>query len=226
MSEPSPFNSVPPLVVAIVVGAALIEATFALGQAGLVGGPRAVGWRLDALTDYAFAPNVLDWMLTRGDYAWDLTRRFVTYPFIHDSTLGALVGLAFLLALGKFVGEVFAPLNTAILLFVTTVTGALVFGLFAPPSEPLYGLFPPVFGLIGAYTYLLWRHLAATGGQQAQAFRLIGVLLAIQLIFAALFGTSSAWIAEVAAFVTGFAASILLAPGGWAAFRMWMRQRR
>ena len=218
-----PFNAIPPLVLLLAVVAGGVELVLSAGGSGFVGGPSAVGWRIDAISDYAVSPLVLDQVLIRGD--WSLAYRFLTYPFVHGSFTQALFGVALLLALGKFVGEVVSWLSLALLLVLTTVAGALVFCLIFDGPMALIGLFTPVYGLIGAFTYLLWLRLGQMGENRLNAFRLIGVLMIFQLAFALLFGASPVWVSEVAGFVTGFAASVLLAPGGWTAFLNRMRAR-
>lgn len=52
-------NPLPPVVVALVLFIMGVELAFTLGARGLVGGPTAVGWRLDALQSYAFSPRHL-----------------------------------------------------------------------------------------------------------------------------------------------------------------------
>jgi rhomboid protease GluP len=48
-----------------------------------MGGPGAVGWRLDALRDYAFFGPVLEAMIETGRWPLPEVARFVTYPFVH-----------------------------------------------------------------------------------------------------------------------------------------------
>ncbi|RYH04592.1 rhomboid family intramembrane serine protease [Salipiger sp. IMCC34102] len=218
-------NALPPVVTALCLIAVAVELVLSAGQAGLVGGPTAIGWRLSAIQDYAISPAVVDYVLGRGDLAPDLLKRFVTYPFVSASFTQALFGAALLLALGKFVGEVFHPLATGAVFVGSGIFGALAFGLVAQGSQPLIGLFPPVYGLIGAFTYILWGRLGASGQNQLAAFRLIGFLLALQLVFGVLFGGGLTWVAELAAFSFGFALSIVVAPGGWRALLGRLRQR-
>ena len=59
-----------------------------------------------------------------------------------------------------------------------------------------------------------------------RAFSLVGLLLAFQLVFGLLFGSAGyAWVAEIAGFVTGFALSFLLVPGGLRDVRERIRHR-
>ncbi|MEJ6397803.1 rhomboid family intramembrane serine protease [Yoonia sp. 208BN28-4] len=220
-----PVNPIPPAIILLTLAIVLVEGALSLAEAGVVGGPRGLGWRLAALQDYGFSPAVLDWMITRSDYTLDLLRRFVTYPFVHGSFTQALFAGALLLALGKFVGDVFRTPATLVLFFGSTIGGALVFGLIASGTSPLFSAFTPIYGLIGAYTYVVWLSLGQSGQNQLKAFQLIGFLLGIQLVFGLIFGAGQMWIAELSGFVIGFGLSVLLAPGGWSALLAKLRQR-
>lgn len=222
MSNPEPQNAVnplPPVIVALFVLILGIELAFALGTRGLIGGPEAVGWRLAALQKYAFSSDIFDWMLTNGVWPAEHVIRPVTYLFVHGSFTHAVFAGVMLLALGKMVGEVFAPLATLAVFVVSGIAGALVYGLILSGPAPLFGAFPGVYGLIGAFTFLMWVRLGLVGESQIRAFRMIGFLIAIQLLFAVLFGGSKDWIADIAAFVAGFLMSFLMVPGGWARIR-------
>ena len=58
----SPFNALPPVVVALVIVILGIEIVFSLGARGLIGGPEAVGWRLSAQLEYGFEAKYFWWM--------------------------------------------------------------------------------------------------------------------------------------------------------------------
>lgn len=219
----APVNPIPAVVLVLAVVVMAIELAFSAGASGLIGGPGAVGWRQNVIRDYWFTTGVWEGVATQADFRFDLLKRFVTYPFFNVDFLSALFGSALLLALGKFVGDVFGNVATLLVFFVATVFGAAAFGIFIGEQRPLYGTFTPVYGLIGAYTYVIFTRLGAVGGNQLQAFRLIGILLAIQLVFGLLFGDNKLWVAELGGFVAGFLVSIIAAPGGWSAFVRRMR---
>ncbi len=225
MNQESPVNPIPPVIMALCLIAVAVELYATAMSTSVFGGQRGGAWRLSVVENYAFSPAVLDAVLSRGDYDFAILRRFVTYPFVHASFTQALFGSALLLALGKFVGDIFNPLATLAVFVTTSVSGAIVFGLVAGGTAPLLGLFPPVYGLIGAFTYVIWLRLGQTGQNQLAAFRLIGFLLALQLVFGLIFGSNLTWVAELSAFLVGFAISTVLAPGGWAALVHRMRQR-
>ncbi len=227
MSSPeSPFNTIPPVALALVLVIAVIELAFQLRLMGFVGGQGVDDWRQMARDDWAFAPAVIDVMWERGLYTVDLLKRFVTYAFIHGSFTHALWATVLLLAMGKFVGEAYRPLPFLMIFFGSIVAGAVVYGLLASRNFPLIGAYPGIYGLIGAYTYLMWLTLGRMGENQYRAFTLIGMLMGLMLVYAMLFGSTPWWIAELAGFVTGLFLAPLVAPGGWRAFLSRLRQRR
>ncbi|WP_282026020.1 rhomboid family intramembrane serine protease [Limimaricola cinnabarinus] len=218
-----PFGTLPPLIVVLALVMAGVEAALSLGATGLVGGPQAIGWRIGAIEGFGFSPAVFDRLALRWD--WGLASRLLSYPFVHMSLTHALFAVALLLALGKFVGEVLHPLALGLLLLATTLAGALAFGMFVSTNYPLIGAYPAVYGLIGAFTYLMWLQLGRNGANRLAAFRLIGVLLGLQLVFGLMFGADPAWVADAAGFIAGIALSPLLAPGGARGFLARMRTR-
>lgn len=211
-----PVNPLPPVVVALVLFIMGIELAFMAGSRGLVGGPSAVGWRLDALQHYSFSPDVFHWMVQNGRWPAEHLIRFVTYPFVSGTFTQAIFVCVFVLAMGKMVAEVFGSVPMLLIFVLSGVGGALVYALLLNPGYPLVGGFPPVYGLIGAFTWLLWHKLSLVGENQARAFQLIAVLMGIQLLFGLLFGGAPDWVADLGGFATGFGLSFFLAPGGWA----------
>ena len=223
-NEPA-VNPIPPVVIVLCLIVVLVELVLSAAAAGMIGGPQGLGWRINAMQDYAFFPAVLDRVISVGDYSMNVMKRFVTYGFVHASFTQALFAAALLLALGKFVGDVFSAGAVLLVVFGSMIFGAVVFGLIAEGNTPLLGIYPAVYGLIGAYTYLIWLRLGASGQSQLKAFRLIGFLLGLQLVFGLLFGTSPVWIAEISGFVFGFSVSTIAAPGGWTALVTKLRER-
>ncbi|QFS81887.1 Rhomboid family protein [Roseivivax sp. THAF40] len=220
----SPFNAIPPVTSALVIVMFAVEAILSLGARGLMGGPGAVGWRIQAVEQYAFSGDILAWMVETRVFPPEHMMRFLTYPFVHGNFTSALFACVMLLALGKIVAEALGPVRMLAVFVTSAIAGAVVFGLFAG-RVPLVGAFPPIYGLIGAFTYLLWLRLGQMGEAQIRAFSLIGVLLGLQLVFGLLFGGGPYWIAEIAGFVAGFALSIVLVPGGFTRLMERLRER-
>lgn len=219
MNDPQnapPVNPLPLVVMLLCLALVVPEIVFLLGAQGWIGGPEAIGWRLSAVQQYAFSGDIFDWMMTNGRWVPEHLVRFVTYAFVHGSFTATLFSAVLMLALGKLVGEAMGQVAVLVLYFGGSIFGALIYALFLNDPAWLIGGFPAVYGLIGGYTFLMWQRLADTGGPQFRAFSLIGILLGLQLVFGALFGPTTEWVADLAGFVFGFCASVLLVPGGLA----------
>lgn len=223
--DASPFNALPPVVLFLAAGLALIEVAFQLGARGLAGGPAAVGWRIEAINALAFSPRLWDRMVEIGAFPPRELLRFVTYGLVHYDFVHMLFVAVFLLALGKLVAETFSALAVAVVLGVSSAFGALVYAALLDDPMALVGGFPAVYGLIGCYSFILWVGLGRIGQNRLRAFTLIGVLMGLQLIFGLLFGGSNEWLAELSGFAAGFALSPVLAPGGFRRLVARLRQR-
>lgn len=221
----SPLNAIPPAVAAIALLMGAAELVLALADAALVGGASGIGWRVSAIERYGVFDAVLEAMWRERLAPPEHLLRLVAYPFVHLGFLHAAFGVAMVLALGKMVGEVFAPYATAAVFFGSAVAGALLWAVLVDDPRPLVGAFPGVYGLIGAYSFLAWTKLARAGGNRLEAFRLIGVLMGIQLLFGMLLGAGLDWVADLGGFLVGFGLSFLVSPGGWRALMERLRAR-
>ncbi len=225
----SPLNPVPVVVWVLLMPILATEAVFALGQLGFVGGGDSL--RIVAIERTAFVPEYMIRLWQVLDIAPLQVLRILTYPFVHFSFTHALFVGVFLLALGNMVAGVFRPVAVIVLFLGSAIGGALVYTLVAAllPGvrfPPLVGGYPAVYGLVGAFNFILWTRLSMVNANRLQAFTLIGMLLLFQLVFGVLFGGSGKdWIAEIAGFGTGFLLSFLLVPGGWDRLRRQLRQR-
>ena len=219
------FNALPPAVVALALAIFAVELLLTLGARGYVGGPGAIGWRLQAIQEFGFFSPVLAWLIETGNWSAEHLKRFVTYPFVHLGFTHAAFVIVFLLALGKLVGEVFGNIAVIVLFFACGIFGAVIYAGLVGDDRPLVGGFPSVYGLIGAYTFILWVRLKATGENEFQAFSLIGFLLALQLFFGIFFNVGMDWVAEVAGFIFGFVLTPALVPGAFGRLLDRLRQR-
>ncbi|UYV36180.1 rhomboid family intramembrane serine protease [Rhodobacteraceae bacterium D3-12] len=218
-------NPVSPVVVVFFLVMLGIELAFTLGAQGVVGGPEAIGWRLGAVQDYGFSGGIFDQMRARNLWPSEHLLRFVSFLFVHASLTHMIVAGVMLLALGKFVGEVFAGWAVALVFLGSGMGGAAIWGLLLNEPGYLYGAFPGVYGLIGAFSYVLWLRLGESGENQWRAFVLIGFLMGIQLLFGILFGARSDWLADLGGFVCGFLLSFVVSPGGWSRVLQRLRNR-
>jgi len=221
----SPFNAIPPLVVALAVVIAGLEVMFQLAAAGMLGGSGGVGWRIAAITDYAVLDSVAEWMRANRYFPPEHLVRFIAYPLIHGGFVHAAFVVVFLLAMGKLVAETFSSLAFLAIFWLSAIVGGVAFVLILDSPVPLIGGYPGVYGLIGAFSYIQWVGLRGTGDNQFRAFQLIGILLVIQLIFATLYGQYGDIVADLSGFATGFALSFVLSPGGWHRLLVALRRR-
>jgi membrane associated rhomboid family serine protease len=221
----SPFNPLPWVIWMIVLPMIVAELMFQAAGAGLIGGAQGVGWRVGAIEQYALWPAYWRQEWQAGALDIELLVRFFTYPFLHINTVHGVFAVVILLALGKFVGDVFRPAATAAVFFVSGALGGLVYVSIPSIEAPLFGAYPGDYGLIGAFTFMVWTQLAGTGINQLRAFTMIGFLLGVQLLFGLLFGGGPEWVADLSAFVAGFLLSFVLCPGGFTRMRARLRQR-
>jgi membrane associated rhomboid family serine protease len=222
----SPLNPLPLVVWALALPLIAMELVLGLATGGLVGGAEGVGWRIQAVERFGLFPEILRYQVENGGIPWPETARLLTYPVVHADFSHALFAVVILLAIGKMVGEVFRWWAVLAVVAGSAVAGGLVYGLAVPDLRaPLIGAYPPVYGLIGAFTFLLWTNLARRGENSLRAFSLIGFLMAIQLLFGVLFGGTWSWVADLTGFAAGFLLSFVVSPGGWARVRGRLRQR-
>lgn len=226
----SPINPLPAVVWLLALPVIASEAVFGLGRIGVLGGAEGIGLRLAGLQQSAFVPEQWERMWTLGFVDWTQLYRIFSYSFVHVSFMHALIVLVFTLALGNMVGRTFRPLAFLALFLGSAVGGALVYTVITAwlpgRAAPLMGGYPAVYGLVGAFTFLLWTRLAQQNANRMRAFSLIGMLLLFQLVFGLLFGEARFdWIAELAGFVMGFCLSFLLVEGGARRALRQLRQR-
>ena len=163
--DENPLNPVPPVVWLIALPVILSEAAFGLAQAGFIGGGQYSGGVLRQLwvERTALAPEALLRMWQWGEPGAQLYR-LLSYPFVHYSFTHAVFVTVFLLALGNMVARQIRPLAVLCIFFGATIAGAAVYTLGAAllPTAGfglLVGGYPGVYGLLGAFTFLLWTRL-------------------------------------------------------------------
>ena len=217
MSDTSPppvFNPMPPVIVALFAVIGVVELWFTLGP-NFVSGTDTVAWRMQAIERFGVNPQVVQWMIETNLYPLDHIARFVSFSFIHSSMLNTAVSCALFLAMGKMVGSAFPSIALLVFFLGSALVGAMVFSLAVPDGGWLYGSFTGIYGLIGAYTFMMWLTFRVHKAPQGQAFHLIAFLMGIQLLFGMIFGGNSTWIADLFGFLTGFVLSFFFIPGGF-----------
>ena len=221
----SPINPSPPVVLGMVAIIAVVEIAFQLGARGLIGGPTAIQWRVQALQSFAFYDTIWHSLTATGTLPAGSWWRFLTYPVVHASFTHALFACVLLLALGNFTAKIFRPVALVLVLVACTIAGAVAFGLTSDAGAPLYGAYPVAYGLIGMYTWCLWTMADRMGRNPYAAFQLIGILVGLQLLFVVIEGRWYSFFAEIAGFVTGFVLAAPAAPGGVQRLRAKLRGR-
>jgi membrane associated rhomboid family serine protease len=221
-----PLNPLPWIVWVLALPLIAMEIVLSLAGAGVVGGAQGVGWRIQAVERFGLFPELLKHQWETGGYPLEELPRLVSYVAVHGNFTHALFAIVMLLALGKMVGEVFRWWGVLVVFLGSAAVGGAAYGLLIPGLRTqLIGAYPGVYGLIGAFTFLIWTKLALVGANRLRAFTLIGMLLAIQLVFGLLFGGNWDWVAEVTGFATGFLLSFVVSPGGFQRAVALIRQR-
>lgn len=220
-----PLNPLPWIVWVLALPMIAMEVVLTLAERGLVGGPQGISWRLQAVERFGLFPELLKYQWETGGQPLEELHRLVSYVLVHGSFTHALFAVVMLLALGKMVGEVFRWWGVAVVFLGSAAAGAVAYGFLVPDRTQLIGGFPAVYGLIGAFTFLIWTNLARVGANKFRAFSLIGALLFVQLVFGVLFGAGWDWIADIAGFAAGFLLSFVVSPGGFQRVLDQMRQR-
>lgn len=221
-----PLNPLPWVVWLLALPLIAMEVVLSLAGAGVIGGAQGVGWRIQAVERFGLFPELLKHQWETGGYPLEELARLVSYVAVHGSVTHALFAVVMLLALGKMVGEVFRWWGVAVVFLGAAVLGGAAYGLLVPGLRTqLIGAYPAVYGLIGAFTFLIWTRLAMVGANRFRAFTLIGMLLGIQLVFGMLFGGGWDWVADVTGFAAGFLLSFVVSPGGFWRVLDQLRQR-
>lgn len=222
----SPLNPLPPIVWVLALPLIAMELVLSLAERGLVGGAQGVGWRLQAVERFGLFPELVKHQWEIGGAPVEELHRLVSYTLVHGSFTHAIFAVVMLLALGKWVAEVFRWWAVLIVVLGSAAAGAIAYGLLIPDLRaPLIGAYPAVYGLIGAFTFMIFTNLSRVGANKYRAFSLIGALLFFQFVFGVLFGAGWDWVADVAGFAAGFVVSFVVSPGGFQRVLDQLRQR-
>jgi rhomboid protease GluP len=222
----SPVNPIPPVIVIVALAVIGPELVLQAAEHGWIGGPEAIGWRNTLIQNFGFFDQLFEHARQTRTATWNDLLRLVSYAFIHSSFMHAFFAMVMILALGKRVAEEFSTIAVLIILLLATIVGPLAYGFLDDPKYPLVGAFPALYGLLGAYTWILWLELDGKGRARWAAFRLIGFLMLLQLVFLLLVGGNNEWIANLAGFIVGFALSFVLAPDARPRLRRWLEAIR
>ena len=208
-------NEMPSVIMALFLLVVGIEGFIVLGEQGMLGNRYGLGMRYGLINQFGLFPAALNPQIETGVFSWFELKRYISFTFIHGSSVGTAISCALLLAMGKFVGSVFSNVATLIVFIGSAIGGALMYSLLVPTGPVLFGMFTGVYGLLGAHAFLRWVAFRAAGQPSLQAFSLIGFLICIQIVFAFSFGNTWVWVAELAGALIGFLICFFVAPGGF-----------
>ncbi|MGB1511233.1 MAG: rhomboid family intramembrane serine protease, partial [Paracoccaceae bacterium] len=125
-------NPMPPVVMALFLMIAGVEALFALASIGVLGEGFDASWRFLAIERYGMNTNLVSWMRDTQDYGAEHLVRFVTFSFLHASFMQAAIACALFLAMGKMVGSVFSAVSVLLVFGLSAAIGAVAFCLVLP----------------------------------------------------------------------------------------------
>ena len=219
-------NPLPRVIVVLVSAMVLPELVLQLADRGYVGGPEGIGWRTEAIREFGFFDSIFEYMRQTMTFDWNTLHRFVTYPFVNFNLMNMAFGAVLTLALGKGVAEYFRWWAVLAVFFAAAIVAALTMGVFLNEGYPIIGAQGPMFGLIGAYTWMLWLKAGRNRRQQVKAFQIVAFLTFISLIFFFFFNAGYFWVGQLAGFATGFGLSFVLAPDGPARVKGWINRLR
>lgn len=145
---------------------------------------------------------------------WTFWTSFISYAFLHGGLLHLAMNGVFFLSVGGMLSRALGPVRFLILFVVTSVIGALVFGLIAETNGPMVGASGALFGFIGALKAWEWRYIRTTGASAQGFWRTIAALVAINVLLAFIMpgGGGLAWEAHLGGFIGGFLIAPILAP--------------
>lgn len=198
---------------------ALVEAAFLLGGAGVIGGPEAAAWRLEAMQRLGVAPAMTDWMLENRSLPPDLLGRFLGYALVHEAPLRALFVVVLVAGLGRALAARMGGGAILAIFVLGAAGGALGYTLAGLDAQLLTGGLPAVFALLGAFATLLVTGQVPAGLIRVRALALIALAVALRVALGIWVEDGARWSADIAGFVTGGLLAAVLRPGGWRALR-------
>jgi hypothetical protein len=116
-------NEMPSVIMALFLLVVGIEGFIVLGEQGMLGNRYGLGMRYGLINQFGLFPAALNTQIETGVFSWFELKRYISFTFIHGSSVGTAISCALLLAMGKFVGSVFSNVATLIV-FIGSAIGA------------------------------------------------------------------------------------------------------
>lgn len=199
-----PFG-VPWIIFGLVVACSAIELVLQAIGYGLLEGSRTRVYH-----SFAFWSGILrDWP---ANYAAQPYTMFVTYGFLHAGIVHLIINMVTLWSIGPVLVDRVGTLRFVVLYVACLIGGAAGFGLLAEKLLPMVGASGALFGLAGAF--LSWNYVDrfATGLALWPIARVIGLLIAMNVVLYVATGGQLAWETHLGGFVTGWVTALLLDP--------------
>ncbi len=199
---------VPRAILVLVLLMVVIEAALVLTDIGV--GPTGLRFRIyDA---FAFHDRLFDAMLAGDGFTRQVPLSTLTYTMLHGGLIHVAFNGAALLGLGAYLSRRISARRVILAVFVTSIGGAVAFGLMASVTVPLVGASGGVFGLLGVLKRWEYEMLRRTPGLSWSSFwrSMIGLAL-LNVILSVFSGGAVAWEAHLGGFVAGWLIALWLA---------------
>ena len=203
--DPSPPDAdqaprIAPAVLALIVVTCLPELILLAADYGIVGSAR---WRPLAYQYGAFWAGIWHgWTPNYAAQAWTMS---LTYALLHGGP-GHLAGnMATLLGLGRIVVDRAGQSRFLLLYLISTLGGALAFGLMTISPSPMVGASGALFGLAGAWLY--WEAYDRKQAGYGRWTLVLVVIAGLALMNAVMWATTGgllAWQTHLGGFVAGW----------------------
>lgn len=192
-----------PLLLGIVLVCCAIEALLTLADWGVVNWP---GLRAQAYELGAFWPGLLrDWQSNYPGQTWVM---FVSYGFLHGGLLHLSFNMITLWSLGAIVVDRAGVAGFLWIYGASMVIGAGVFGMMSASGQPMVGASGALFGLAGAICCWIWVSRPTTAKSFRATRRLLGTLIAINVVMYIVFSGQLAWETHLGGFLAGWGVAL------------------
>jgi len=185
------------------------EVVFAAAEAGLV--PEDLG-RWPVYLQLAFFDLVFEWARAGKGIEPQLFWSPLTHAFLHGGWLHLGLNGAAFLGLGHSLVRVIGVGRFLVTFALTSIAGALVFGLIAETNGPMVGASGAIFGLLAMLTAWQERALHRAGQSRAPIWRRIAGLVVLNAALAFGMGGLLAWQAHLGGWVAGWLLAFVFRP--------------
>jgi len=197
----------PAMLWAIFAVCVVVELCLAGSDFGLWGTGR---WRSLAYQNGGFWIGLLgSW---RPNYPLQAVFMFATYAFLHNGIMHLAVNMLTLFVLGRVVVERIGQIRFFSLYILAMVGGGAGFALLSDVPQPMVGASGALFGLAGAIA--AWEYVDRTAAEERlwPVFRLVLLLLLLNLVLWWAMDGQLAWETHFGGFVSGWVIAFLVDP--------------